>query len=86
MAYEPSIVKLLLAAGADGAKTSSTCSNCLHTAAAHNYPPAVVCLLIKAGAKLSAVNSQRQTAAEVARIHGHSMLASLLMQAADECK
>eukprot|EP00953_Heterococcus_sp_UTEX-ZZ885_P005533 3450-Heterococcus_DN1.PRE.1 len=86
MAYEPSIVKVLLAAGADVTKTSSTCSNCLHTAAAHNYSPAVVCLLIKAGAKLSAVNSHRQTAADVARSRGHSMLASLLTQAVQECK
>jgi ankyrin repeat protein len=79
-------LKLLLTAGADVFATTESGSRRtpLHVAAAHGYPASVVCMLIKAGVDLHAVNSSGQTAAQLAREHGHALLASLLIRAAQD--
>jgi ankyrin repeat protein len=82
LAKDSAVVKLLLAAGADVTKTTSTSNTPLHVAAAHDYPASVICLLIKAGAKISAVNGERRTAVQVAQFKGYTRIAALLARAA----
>jgi uncharacterized protein len=84
LAQVPAVVKLLLAAGADATKTTSTSNTCLHVAAAHDYPVPVICLLIKAGVKIGAVNGARRTAVQVADSKGYRMIAALLSRAAQD--
>jgi ankyrin repeat protein len=82
-ASTPAVVKLLLAAGASvHATTAAGGRTCLHVAAAAGYPAAVLCLLIKAGVDISAVDSEGETAAELAHAAGHTLAESLLNRAA----
>jgi ankyrin repeat protein len=82
----PAVVKLLLAAGADVHAVSSKGYTCLHTAVIHDHSKKVLCLLIKAGVNLAAVDYHGLTAAEIARIKGNHLAASLLMRAARDVK
>jgi uncharacterized protein len=77
-------LKLLLTAGANVFAATHISRTCLHVAAVHGYPAPVVCLLIKAGVDLHAVDNSGQTAAQLAHEHGHELLASLLIRAAQE--
>jgi ankyrin repeat protein len=79
---KPAIVKQLLAAGADVHKRTSTGRTCLHVAAMHSYSAPVLCLLIKAGVDVRAVDSNRHTAAEIARRLGNKLAEALLSRVA----
>jgi Ankyrin repeats (many copies) len=76
------IVKQLLAAGADVHKASVSGYTCLHTAVIHKRSAPVLCLLIKAGVDLAARNEYGHTAAEIAHSMGSYMTAALLIRAA----
>jgi ankyrin repeat protein len=84
MATDAATVKLLLAAGADVHKVTSTGNTVLHVAAAHNYAAPVICLLIKAGADLHAKNAAGVTAADVAKAKRHTLIEQLLNRAAQQ--
>jgi uncharacterized protein len=81
---DTAILKLLLTAGADVHAVTSSGDTCLHIAARYNYSAPVVCLLIKAGADMHAVNNDGQTAADVARVHGNTLIERLLNRAAQQ--
>jgi uncharacterized protein len=74
-------VKLLLAAGADVHKTTSTGNTVLHGAAIHGTAAPVLCLMINAGVDLHALNSAGKTAVQLADEHGNELAAALLIRA-----
>jgi ankyrin repeat protein len=78
----PVHVQLLLAAGADVHKTTSTGNTVLHTAAIHGAAAPVLCLMIKAGVDLHALNNAGKTAVQLADEHGNELVAALLRRAA----
>jgi ankyrin repeat protein len=78
----PAVTKLLLKAGTDVHRTSSTGNTCLHVAAQHSHSVPAVCVLIKAGVDIAAVNDRGLTAAQIACTEGNELLAALLDRAA----
>jgi ankyrin repeat protein len=84
LAPDHSTLKVLLDAGANVHSTTERRNTCLHVAAAHGRSAAVVCQLIKAGVSIRAVNARGQTAAQVAKARGNTLLEALLIRAAKD--
>jgi ankyrin repeat protein len=84
LAPDHTTLKVLLDAGANVHSTIERRNTCLHVAAAHGRSAAVVCQLIKAGVSMRAVNAGGQTAAQVAKVRGNTLLEALLIRAAKD--
>jgi ankyrin repeat protein len=86
-ASSPSIVKQLLAAGADVAAVANTGQSVLQCQALRGACAGSVCLLLKAGADPTValhLDGESVTAAALAGINGHFALEALLSRAADD--